>query len=84
MFGILCVLKEAENCAASCYQSTSSPDKATAERLAYSGLLSVREVKAILSLTHCELPLEVFWDKIAFLNLFLLAVKLGEYDQISS
>lgn len=54
------------------------------QRLAYSRLLSVTEGKAILSLTHCELPLEVFWDKIASFNLFLLAVKLGECDQISS
>lgn len=84
MFGILCIHKEAENYAASCYQSTGSLDKATAERLAYSRLLSVTEGKAILSLTHCELPLEVFWDKIASFNLFLLAVKLGECDQISS
>lgn len=53
-------------------------------RLAYSGLLSVTQVKAILALTHCELPLEVFWDEIASFNLFLLAVKLAEYDQISS
>lgn len=54
------------------------------QRLAYSRLLSVTEGKAILSLTHCELPLEVFWDKIASFNLFLLAVELGECDQISS
>lgn len=69
---------------ASCCQSTSGLDKATVGRLAYSVLLSVTEVKAISSLTHCELPLEVFWDKIVSFNLFLLAVKLVEYDQISS
>lgn len=54
------------------------------QRAAHSGLLSVTEVKAILSLTHRDLPLEVFWDKVASFNLFLLAVNLGGYDQISS
>jgi len=55
MFGILCIHKEAENYAVSCYQSASSLDKAIAGRLACSGLLHVMEAQAILSLTLCEL-----------------------------
>lgn len=70
MFGILCIHKEAENYAVSCYQSTSSLDKATAERLACSGLLNVMEVQAILSLTHGEPPFRGLLGQDCFFNFY--------------
>lgn len=67
MLGILCIHKEAENYAVSCYQSTSSLDKAIAERSVCSGLVNVMEVQAILSLTHCEPPFRGLLGRLLFL-----------------